>query len=200
MLLSHSKFAVKSKSKLLSSKKSFEIADPESSQLLGTGTDVTGFLGSMLGATKIEVRDSSNNELLFTVQRTGLLLKKDAVIGPDGQLIGRYKSKAFSLSGGFHIYDKDGKHLGEIQGKMLKAEYKVVTPDRTTEMGTVSKSWAGMAKSLLTGGEAYGVQISPQFAEDQTAKILILGATIAVESIFKKKGSKAVGGGDSDEE
>jgi uncharacterized protein YxjI len=198
MLLSHSKFAVKSKSKLLSSKKSFEIVNPESEQLLGTGTDVTGFLGSLLGSTKIEVRDSSNNELLFTVERTGVILKKDVVMSPQGQIIGRYKSKAFSLSGGFHFYDKDGKHLGEIQGKMLKAEYKFVTPDRATEMGTVSKSWAGMAKSLLTGGETYGVQISPQFAEDQTAKILILGATIAVESIFKKKGSKASGGGDEE--
>ena len=61
MLLDHNKFVVKSKSKLLSSKKSFEIADADSGQLLGTGTDITGFLGGLLGSTKIEVRDATNN-------------------------------------------------------------------------------------------------------------------------------------------
>ena len=102
-------------------------------------------------------------------------------------MVGRYKTKKFSFSGGFHMYDKDGKHLGEIQGKMFKAEYKFVTPDKKTEMGSVSRTWAGMAKSLFTGADTYGVTISPQFAKDSTAKMLILGATIAVESIFKKK-------------
>ena len=198
MLLDHNKFVVKSKSKLLSSKKSFEIADADSGQLLGTGTDITGFLGGLLGSTKIEVRDATNNEVLFSVERTGLLLKKDQVVGPQGEVYGRYKTKRFSLSGGFHIYDKDGKHLGEIQGKLLKAEYKFLTPDRSTEMGSVSKSWAGMAKALLTGGESHGVQISPKFVDDKTTKILILGATIAVESIFKKKKESKASGGDEE--
>ena len=131
--------------------------------------------------------------------RTGLLFKKDQVLDRHGQVVGRYKAKKFSLSGGFHVYDKDGKHLAEIQGKMLKSEYKFVTPDRSTEMGSVSRTWSGLAKSLFTGGDTYGVQIAPQFANDATAKTLILGATIAVESIFKKKASSASSGGGEEE-
>src|SRR5437899_9941388 len=100
----------------------------------------------------------------------------------------------FSLSGGFHVYGKDSKHLAEIQGKLLKAEYKFVTPDRSTELGSVSRTWGGLAKSLLSGDDSYGVQISPQGANDPVAKMLILGAALAVESIFKKEGSKASGG------
>jgi uncharacterized protein YxjI len=186
MLLDNSKFVVKSQSKAFSSKKSFEIVDAEAGKVLGTAKDTTGFLGSLLGSTTIEVRDAGDNALLFSVSRSGFLMKKDEVLDPQGQVVGRYKSKAFSLSGGFHIYDKDGKHLCEIQGKMLKADYKFLTPEKV-EMGSVSQSWTGFAKSLLSGGEAYGVQIEPKFAQDSTAKMLILGATIAVESIFKKK-------------
>jgi uncharacterized protein YxjI len=195
MLLDNSKFAVKSQGKAFSSKKSFEIVDADSGAVLGTAQDTTGFLPGLFGQTVIEVRDSSNSSLLFTVGRTGWLLKKDEVKGADGQVVGRYKSKMFSLSGGFHVYDKDGKHLAEIQGKMLKAEYKFVTPDRSSEMGSVSRTWGGLAKSLFSGSDTYGVQIDPKFAGDQTAKMLILGATIAVESIFKKKESSSVGGG-----
>jgi uncharacterized protein YxjI len=85
------------------------------------------------------------------------------------------------------VYDKAGKHIAEIQGKMLKAEYKFLTPDRSTEMGSVSRTWGGFAKALTSGDDSYGVQIGPNFANDAAAKMLILGATIAIESIFKKK-------------
>src|SRR5262249_32211958 len=61
MLLDHNKFVVKSQTKGLSSKKSFEILDGDSGQLLGTATDTTGFLPSLFGATVIEVRDASAN-------------------------------------------------------------------------------------------------------------------------------------------
>jgi uncharacterized protein YxjI len=186
MLLDQTKFVVKSQSKAFSSKKSFEIVDADSGQVLGTAKDTTPFLSSLFGSTVIEVRDSGDDSVVFSVGRTGFLMKKDEVRDSKGEVVGRYKAKAFSLSGGYHVYDKEGKHIAEIQGKMLKADYKFLTPDKA-EMGSVSTGWGGMAKSLLTGGGSYGVQIEPNFAKDPTVKTLILGATIAVESILKKK-------------
>jgi uncharacterized protein YxjI len=199
MLLDHNKFVVKSQSKVFSSKKSFEVVDGDTGQVLGTAKDTTGFLPSLFGSTTIELRDVSNNALLFSVSRAGWLMKKDQVLDPQGQVVGRYKAKMFSLSGGFHVYDKDGKHLAEIQGKMLKSEYKFVTPDKSAEMGSVSKTWGGLAKSLLSDTDSYGVQIDPKFAQDAAAKMLILGATLAVESIFKKKkGKGTISSGDDE--
>ena len=49
--------------------------------------------------------------------------------------------------------------------------------------------------ALLTGDDTYGVQIEPKFADDKAAKMLILGAALAVESIFKKKAKESGGGG-----
>jgi uncharacterized protein YxjI len=190
MLLDQNKFVVKSKGKMFSSKKAFDILDGETGKVIGTATDTTGFLSSLFGSTVVEVRDSTSNEVLFSVGRTGFILKKDQVLNPQGEVVGRYKAKVFSLSGGFQVYDKDGKHLAEIQGKMLKAEYKFLSPDKA-EMGSVSRTWGGLAKSFLSGNDSYGVQIDPKFAADKTAKMLMLGATIAVESIFKKKKSKS---------
>ena len=196
MLLDGTKFVVKSQGKMFSSKKNFEIADPDTGKAVGTAKDTTGFLPSLFGSANIEVRDSSSNDLVFSVNRSGWLFKKDHVLDSQGQIVGRYKAKMLSLSGGFHVYDKEGKHLAEIQGKMLKAEYKFVTPDRSTEMGSVSRTWGGLAKSLLSGTDSYGVQIAPKYAADNTAKMLILGAALAVESIFKKAGSKPSGESD----
>jgi len=197
MLLDHNKFVVKSQASAFSSKKSFDILE-ESGQVIGTAKDTTGFFAALLGGAVIEVRDSSNNEHVFSLTRTGFFMKKDEVKDPKGEVIGRYKAKMFSISGGFQVYDKDGKNIAEIQGKMFSSEYKFLAPDKT-EMGSVSRTWGGLAKSLFTGGGTFGVQIDPKYAADKTAKILILGATIAAETIFKPKkdtSSSLVGGGD----
>ena len=194
MLLDHDKFVVKSTSKKFSWKKSYDIVDGDTGQSLGSARDVTGFVASLLGGIHIDVRDGANKALLFSVKSTGFIFKKDQVFDGSGQLLGQFKAKRFSLSGGYHIYDKDGKHIAEIQGKMFKAEYKLVTPDRSAEMGTVSRTWGGLAKSLLTGDDSYGVQIAPGYSKDHTAKMLTLATTLAVESIFKKKASKGGGG------
>jgi uncharacterized protein YxjI len=199
MLLDCNKFVVKSQSKKFSSKKDYEIVDGESGQTLGTAKDTTGFLASLFGSVNIEIRDVSNNTLLFSVSRSGWLFKKDQVIDGQGEVVGRYKGKRFSLSGGYHIYDKDNKHIGEIQGKMFKAEYKFVTPDRKTEMGSVSRTWGGLAKSLMSGDDSYGVQVASGYAGDPKAKMLMLGAALAVESIFKKEKGGKSGSGESEE-
>ncbi len=198
MLFDHNKFVVKSQSKKFSSKKVFEIADAESGQTLGTALDTAGFLASLFGSVKIEVRDVSNDALLFCVSRSGWLFKKDEVLDAQGQVIGRYKAKRFSLSGGYNVYDKDGKQLAEIKGKIFKAEYKFMAPDKTTEMGSVSRTWSGLAKSMLSGDDTYAVQIGPKYEKDSNVKSMILGAALAVESIYKKekKGGKE-GGGES---
>ncbi|MBU6174823.1 MAG: hypothetical protein KGQ60_13520 [Planctomycetes bacterium] len=189
MLLEQNKFVVKSQSKAFSSSKSFEILD-EAGKMLAMGKDVTPFFSSLLGSVTIEVRQTADNALVFSLVRRGWLFKKDLVLSSQGEVLGQYKSKVFSLSSGFHMYDKDGKHLGEIRGKMFKAEYQFISPDNKTEMGSVSRTWTGLAKSLFSGDDTHGVQIAPNFATDNQVKIMILGAAIAVESIFKKKGEK----------
>lgn len=192
MLMDKNKFVVKSQGKLLSSKKSFEILD-EDGKVLATAKDTTGFFASLLGLATIQVRDAADDAVVFSVVRSGWPMTKDQVLDGKGEVVGRYKAKIFSLSGGFHMYDKDGKHLGEIKGKMLKAEYTFVTPDKGAEMGKVSRTWGGLAQALFTGNDTYGVQIDREFEADVRAKTLILGATIAIESIFKQKAEKSGG-------
>ena len=105
MLLDQEKFIVKAQGKAFSSKKSFEIVD-EAGKVLGTAQDTTGFFPGLLGQTTIEVRDVADKTLLFSVSRSGWLMKKDQVLNGQGRVVGRYKAKLFSLSGGFHVYDK----------------------------------------------------------------------------------------------
>ena len=134
------------------------------------------------------------NKPVFTIGRTGFLLKKDEVIDAKGRVVGRFKAKLLSLAGGFNVYDKDGKHVCQIKGKLLKSEYKFLSPNGD-EMGSVSKTWGGAFKSMLSGAGTYGAKVEPDFADDNKIKMIILAAAIAVETLFQAKKKKSGGGG-----
>jgi uncharacterized protein YxjI len=186
--------------------KGFEILDGETGKPLGSARVVySGFmaiLGMLVGKENVpatlEIRDK-DKELVFAIRRRGFFLKKIEALDGEGRVIGTYKSKLFSLSGGFHVYDKKGKHFAEVKGKMLKAEYRFLEPGGG-EMGSVTRTWGGLAKSLFTGGTTYGVKID---AAGVIPRMLLLGASMAIDTLLKKgKGAKklALGGDDGDDD
>ena len=204
-MLEADKFAVKEQVKFLKSSQSYEIFDGDSGALIGTAVETIGGLNKMLRwviskalmPTRFEIREKPDDALVFVIRRGAYIFRSRVeVLNADGELIGFFKSKILTIGGGFHVYDKDGKHFADVKGKMLKSDYRFVSPDGVTEIGSVSKSWGGTAKSLLTGGDAYGVRIAPAYKDNPTAKILVLGATIAIYAMFKKGGG---GKGSADE-
>jgi uncharacterized protein YxjI len=200
-MLERNTFVVKQKAKMLSSRNSYEILDEEG-KVIGTAEQSTGGLAKVLGMllgdppTQIEFREKPDDSLVFTVRRTGYLLKKVQVVDSQGVVMGTYKAKKFSLSGGFHVYDKDGKHVAEIRGQLLKSDYTFFQPDGKTEMGKVSKKWAGAMKEMFTSADTYAVQIQPGFGEDPKTKMLILGAAVAIDALMSTSGGAS--GGESD--
>ncbi len=200
-MLEQTTFVVKQKAKMLSSRNSYEILD-DTGKVTGTAEQATGGLAKVIGMltgdapTKIEFREKPDDSLVFTVRRRGYLFKKVEVVDAQGAVIGLYKAKKFSLSGGFHVYDGKGGHVAEIRGKLLKSDYTFFQPDGKTEMGKVSKKWAGAMKEMFTSADTYAVQIEPAFAENPTVKMLILGAAVAIDALMSTEGGAS--GGESD--
>lgn len=203
-MLEQNTFVVKEKAKLLSSRASYEIFD-EDGKPIGTAEQKTSALAAIVGmvfgppSTQIDFLEKPDDSLVFTVRRAGFPFKKVQVLDAQGTVIGTYKAKMFSISGGFHVYDKDGKHVAEIRGKLLKSDYTFFQPDGKTEMGKVSKKWAGAMKEMFSSADNYAVQIDPAFSEDPKVKMLILGAAVAIDALMSTKGGGS-GGGESDGE
>lgn len=201
-MLERNTFVVKQKAKMFSSRNSYEILD-ETGAVIGTAEQQTSGLAKLIGmiagepATQIEFREKPDDSLVFTVKRSGLVFKKVQVLDAQGAAIGTYKAKKFSLSGGFHVYDGSGKHVAEIRGKLLKSDYTFFQPDGKTEMGKVSKKWAGAMKEMFTSADTYAVQIEPAFGDDPKTKMLILGAAVAIDALMSTGGG-ASDGGESD--
>jgi uncharacterized protein YxjI len=106
------------------------------------------------------------------------------------------------------LFDENGKQIAKIHQKfkLLKAEFKIlgvsdaeigkilgdwkawdftITDNRDTEIGLITKKWAGIAKELFTSADKYVVSIKPELADDIKRKTVIASA-IVVDMILKE--------------
>ena len=203
-MLEHNTFVIKEKVKIISNVQSYDILDAKG-ELLGTGQETIGVVTQMLRwvmskqflPTRLEVREKPDDSLVFSIRRGWYLFRSRVEVhDSQDQLVGYFKSKFFTISGGFHVYDKDDKHFAEVKGKLLGWTYRFLTPDGKVEMGQVSKKLGamGILKEMFTSADTFGVEVSEDLEDQPMAKMLILAATLAIDLIYK---SESRGGADA---
>jgi uncharacterized protein YxjI len=195
-------FVVKEHVKFISTTATYDILDPHTGNVLGTAQEQVGglvkvlrwFVSRHLMPARVEVREKPDDSLVFTIRRRGYLFRSNVeVLDAQGELVGTFRSKVLTISGGFHIYDKDGKHFAEIKGKWLGFDYRFVTRDGAVELGRVSKKLGAgwVLKELFTSADTYAVEASPDLADEPLAKMLVLAAALAIDLIYKSESRTA---------
>lgn len=150
------------------------------------------FVSKALMGTRIEVREKPDDALVFTISRGPYLFRSRVEVrDAQGELVGYFRSKVFTIGGGFHVYTPDDKHFAEMTGNFIGFNYRILTPDRAVELGTVAKKWGGVAKELFTSADTYAVTLSDDLQEQPIAKMLVLAAALAVDMIFKSESRTA---------
>ena len=206
-MLERNAYIIKEKVKILSAVQSYDILDPEDGELIGTAQEKIGMFTQMLRwfmskqflPTRLEVREKPDDSLVFSLRRGWYLFRSRVeVLDSQDRLVGYFKSKFFTISGGFHVFDKDDQHFAEVKGKLLGWNYRFLSPDGKVEMGKVSKKLgaAGVLKELFTSADTFGVEVSEDLQDEPMAKMLILAATLAIDLIYKSESRGGVDSGD----
>jgi len=191
-MLEANKFMVKQKVKFLKSHASYDIFDFETEEQIGTAEEsISGLVKALrwiinknLMPTRVEVRDDDGN-LVFQITRGVVLFRaRVEVLNADDQLIGYFKSKIFSLRGGFWVYDKKDRHFAEVKGNLIGFNYRILTPEGD-ELGKITKKWGGLAKELFTSSDTYMVDTDEDLHDQPVAKMLVLASALAIDVIFK---------------
>jgi len=206
-MLEHNTFVIKEKVKIISNVQSYDIFD-DAGELLGTGQETIGvltqlcrwFMSKQFLPTRLEVREKPDDSLVFAIRRGWYLFRSRVeVVDAQGELIGYFKSKFFTISGGFHVYDKDDKHFADVKGKLLGWNYRFLSPDHKVEMGQVSKKLGaiGILKEMFTSADTFAVQVNEDLGDEPMAKMLILAATLAIDLIYKSESSGGLGVSDA---
>jgi uncharacterized protein YxjI len=203
-VLERTKYVIKERVKVISAVQSYDILDADTGEAIGLAQEDIGIMTQLLRwfvskqflPTRLEVREKPDDSLVFALRRGWYLFRSRVeVLDANNQLVGYFKSKFFTISGGFHVYDKDDRHFAEVKGKLFGWNYRFLSPDGKLEMGHVSKKLGamGILKEMFTSADTFGVEISEELADEPMAKMLILAATLAIDLIYK---SESRGGAD----
>jgi len=108
---------------------------------------------------------------------------KVSVKSGDGKEIGYFRSKFLSLGGAFRVFDRHDNQIAEIKGDWKGWNFKFLGSDGT-EIGTVTKKWAGLAKEFFTSADNYVINLAQ--GHSQEAMLILMAAGIAIDTVYKE--------------
>lgn len=173
----------------------YDILDPETKVKLGEAREEISTLVKLLRLlinkslipTQIRVyegADETAHKLLFSIRRgVALFRPKVEIVDSTGASLGYLQSKAFSLGGAFRVFTADGKEVALVKGDWKGWNFRFLSGE--TELGVVTKKWAGLGKELFTTADNYMISING--APDPTINLLLLASGLAVDTVYKER-------------
>ncbi|MDD4929681.1 MAG: phospholipid scramblase-related protein [Gallionella sp.] len=174
----------------------YDILDPETQAQLGIAKEKPGTLIHVLRflvnkhflPTKVFVYEGADHEdesrLLFSIQRGFTLFRSRVdIFDRYGMVIGRLKSKAFSIGGAFYVFDASDNEVAFVKGDWKGWNFRFLDKQEN-ETGTITKKWAGIGKELFTSADNYIIALNQE--PTPANAILLLAAGLAVDTIYKE--------------
>jgi uncharacterized protein YxjI len=173
----------------------YDILDPESKIKIGEAREeISGWvkllrllISKQLMPTRVcvyEGADPKAQKLLFSIRRgVALLRPKVAVTDASGVSLGYLQSKALSLGGAFRVFTADNQEVAQVKGDWKGWNFRFLRGE--TEIGLVTKKWAGLGKELFTSADNYIISING--APDPVLNTLLLASGLAVDTVLKEK-------------
>ena len=188
-------FMVKERVGFLKLTDTYDIFDLNSSAQLGTAHEAVSplikvlrlLINKRLLPTSIEVRASEGGPAMLTIKRgVGFLRTPVQVLDQTGRQIGSFKSKVFTIGGGFDVFDATGNKIAEIKGDWKGWNFTLRGP-QGEELGKVTKKWAGIGKELFTTADNYAIALNETAPKNQESVAMLLAAGLAVDTVYKEK-------------
>jgi uncharacterized protein YxjI len=193
-VLDRKSFLVKERVGMFKLVDTYDIFDPATGATLGTATEnVSGpmkalrlIVNKRLLPTTVEVRTSPTAAPILSIKRSGFLRSTVKVLDERGNELGSFKSKFFSVGGGFLLLDKSGRQVGEVKGDWKGWNFRFLTTSGA-ELGKVTKKWAGIGKELFTSADNYVIALDEKVKMAPEMGAFLLAAGLAIDIVYKEK-------------
>ena len=196
MLFNHRTFFVKERVALLKLTDVYDILDPQTDQPIGIARDEPATWAKYLRLlvkkhmlpTTIRVYENEMSPAVLTLRKgPGFLRTTVTVTNVSGAPVGRFRSKLFSLGGGFFVYGANDQQVAEVKGDWKGWNFRFLDANGA-ELGVVTKKWAGLGAELLTTADRYVISLSNAAAATRQTTELLLAAGLAIDIVFKEQG------------
>jgi uncharacterized protein YxjI len=193
-LLDRTTFFVKERVAVLKLTDTYDILDPATSQPIGIAKEeppawakwLRLLVNKQLLPTVVNIYEVEGQPPVASVHRGFTLLRsKIRVLAADRSSLGYFKSKLFSLGGGFHVFDNLDQRVAEVKGDWKGWNFKFLN-QHGREIGTVTKKWAGLGKELFTSADNYIISLSDLSGVNLETSALLLAAGLSIDIVFKE--------------
>ncbi|MCX6938310.1 MAG: phospholipid scramblase-related protein [Verrucomicrobia bacterium] len=175
----------------------YDILDPVSKTKLGEAREeISGLvkffrllLGKALLPTRVAVYEggepaAADRRVLFSLRRgVALFRPRVEILDAHGASLGYLQAMAFSLGGAFRVFTADNQEVALVQGDWKGWNFRFLSGQ--TELGVITKKWAGLGKELFTTADSYMISINGTPAPE--INLLLLAAGLAIDTVLKEK-------------
>jgi uncharacterized protein YxjI len=192
-LLDRHTFFVKEHVGILKLTDTFDILDPQTNEQIGVAREeppvwakwLRLVVNKQMMPTVVNIYETEGTPPVASIKRGFALLRsKIRVVAGDGRSLGYFKSKLFSIGGGFHVYDHADQKVAEVKGNWKGWDFTFLDANGR-EIGKVTKKWAGLGKELFTSADNYMISLSNGGSNADHAALL-LAAGLAVDVVYKE--------------
>jgi uncharacterized protein YxjI len=187
----HNVFLIDEKVAFLKFANSYKVFDEEGNQIGNVQQKVPGwhkFLRLLINKSilpmHLEISDMSGKTLVSLQRGWCFFMSKISLLDENNKQIAKIKQKFKLLKAEFNILGVSDAEIGKILGDW-KAWNFTITDNRGTEMGVITKKWAGVAKELFTSADKYVVSVKPELTDVIKRKAVIASA-IVVDMILNE--------------
>lgn len=196
MLLERSTYLVKERVAFMKFTDRYDIFDPESGQELGFARESIStlskimrvFINKQLLPTRIVIKENEESDPVVSISRGFTFLRaKVSVQDESGKEVGFFRSKLFSLGGGFTVHEPEGTQIADVKGNWKGWDFKM-TDMQGKQLGVVNKQWAGALKEIFTSADNYLIKLDESISSNSGLAALLLAAGLAIDIVFKESG------------
>jgi uncharacterized protein YxjI len=184
-------FLVKERVGFLKLSDTYDIFDPATGAQIGIAREQVGplihvlrfLINKRLLPTVVEVREREGGPVLLSIRRSPI---SDVTVRDQaGREVGRLKTKLFALRAGFRVFDAHERQVAEVKGDWKGWNFRFLTADGT-ELGKVTKQWAGLGRELFTSADNYVIALDDRLPVVPEAAALLLAAGLAIDTVYNE--------------
>lgn len=133
---------------------------------------------------KLEIKDNSDKVLATVSRGWTFFMSKINIADSYGNNIGSIQQKFKLFKPKFTILNELNVPIAEINGDWKAWDFKI-TDTNQSEIGTISKKWAGAVQEIFTSADKYNVSIKGGFKDEKT-RIAIISGAITIDMVLKE--------------
>lgn len=141
------------------------------------------FLSKQMLPFTLEVYNNDGKIIASLTRGFTFFMSKMKVLDENGSQIATIKQK-FGLKPKFELLDMNENKIAHIQGNWTAWDFKI-TDGGSTQLGSISKKFAGFAREFFTDADKYIVNIEPSVT-NEAQRIAIASTAAAIDMIMKE--------------